>query len=291
MSFSTWRKQEFRTRPWHNAYPLGNEYRCSPGGFSSYVLGKNKSARGFGISLPESQGGHKFLLEDAYMSRYELIEKDILEYDLGPLNSAGTFDTSRKFPGKFLGRFPLVFMDAHPLRTYHHPRLTELTQDEWGAAHKAYRSSLPIAELIIGLESVTPGGTIITRLSHVECFPAAPFLYLLDQLSEKLVLHKPRTMHANRGTCYVVAKGVGGVRRAKTRQLYLAGLRKLLVELRQGGPDGCGRMIVPGDLDFIVTEDKILDEYLDRLIKLSRGVWATQVEGLSHLFRKKGIQF
>ena len=225
------------------------------------------------------------------MPRYELIEKDILEYDLGPLNSVGTFDASRKLPGKFLGRFPLVFMDAHPLRTYHHPRLTELTQDEWGAAHKAYRSSLPIAELIIGLESVTPGGTIITRLSHVECFPAAPFLYLLDQLSEKLVLHKPRTMHANRGTCYVVAKGVGGVRRAKTRQLYLAGLRKLLVELRQGGPDGCGRMIVPGDLDFIVTEDKILDEYLDRLIKLSRGVWATQVEGLSHLFRKKGIQF
>nr|VWO98130.1 Uncharacterized protein [Ganoderma boninense] len=263
---------------------------CSPGGFSSYVLGKNKRARGIGISLPESKGGHAFLLEHEYMSRYEFIEKDILEYDLEPLDVGGTFDTARKFPGKLLGRFPLVFMDGHALRTYQHPRLTELAQDEWRAAHGSYRSSLLIAQLIIGLESVTPGGTIITRLSHVECFPSAVILYLLDQLSEKLVLHKPRAMHMSRGTCYVVAKGVGGVRCAKARRLYLAGLRKLLLELRHDGPDGHGRMLAPGDLDFIATTDTILDEYLDRLIKLARGVWATQVEGLNHLFRKKGIQ-
>ncbi|PIL29478.1 hypothetical protein GSI_08420 [Ganoderma sinense ZZ0214-1] len=99
---------------------------CSPGGFSSYVLGKNKRARGFGISLPESKGGHAFLLEHEYMSRYEFIEKDILEYDLGPLDVSGTFDTTRRFPGKLLGRFPLVFMDGHALRTYQHPHLTSL---------------------------------------------------------------------------------------------------------------------------------------------------------------------
>ncbi len=224
------------------------------------------------------------------MSRYEIIEKDILEYDLEPLDADGMFDTARKFPGKFLGRFPLVFMDGHALRTYQHPRLTELTKDEWKAAHGAYRDSLHIAQLIIGLESVTPGGTIVTRLSHVECYPSAPFLYLLDHLSEKLVLYKPRTMHTSRGTCYVVAKGVGGVRCAKARQLYLAGLRDLLVELKHGGPDGRGRMIAPGDLDFIATNDTILHDYIDRFIELARGVWATQVEGLNHLFRKNGIQ-
>ncbi|KAI1785803.1 hypothetical protein LXA43DRAFT_976029 [Ganoderma leucocontextum] len=262
---------------------------CSPGGFSSYVLRKNKHARGIGISLPVAQGGHAFQLEDLYMSRYEFIEKDILKYDLEPLDAEATFDATQKFPGRFLGRFPLVFMDGHALRTYQHPRLTELTREEWKAAHGAYRDSLLVAQLIIGLESVTPGGTIVTRVSHVECYPAAQLVYLFDHLSEKLILHKPRTMHSSRGTCYVVAKGVGGVRYAKARQLYLAGLRKLLVQLRHGGPDGRGRMIAPEDLDFIATADTILNEYLDRLIELARGVWLAQVEGLNHLFHKKGI--
>ena len=267
-------------------------FRCSPGGFSSYILQKNKRARGIGISLPVTRGGHTFLLEDVYGSRYELIEKDILQYDLEPLRTLAdtTFDTTRNLPGEFLSRFPLVLMDAHALRTYHHPQLTEPTQEEWKAVHGCYRDSLLITQLIIGLESVAPGGTIITKLSHVECYPSAQLVYLLDHLCDKLILHKPRSMHSSRGTCYVVAKGVGGVRFAKARQVYLAGLRKLLVQLRHGGPDGRGRMISPGDLDFIATTHTILNEYLDRLIDLARGVWLAQVEGLGHLFRKKGIK-
>lgn len=77
---------------------------------------------------------------------------------------------------------------------------------------------------------------------------------------------------------------------AKARQQYLSGLRELLVQLRSGGRGGRGRMILPGDLDFVATAEAILTEYLDRLIELGRGVWSTQVQGLDRLFRKKGIQ-
>ena len=42
-------------------------------------------------------------------------------------------------------------------------------------------------------------------------------------------------------------------------------------------------MMVSGDLDFIITDQAILDDYLPRLIALGRDVWATQVEGLKRL--------
>ncbi|TBU41153.1 hypothetical protein BD309DRAFT_965875 [Dichomitus squalens] len=261
---------------------------CSSGGLSSYVLRKNRHARGTGISLPAVQGGHIFLLEESFLPRYEFIEKDILAYDISPFRSDSTTVSSQRLPGRFLRRFSLVLLGESASRTYHHP--VEPAPEDRKTVYGAYRDSLLITQLIIGLETVCPGGTIVMRLSHVECWPSAILLYLLDHLSDKLTVHKPRTMHASRGTCFVIAKGACGMQHAKARQQYLSGLRELLVQLRSGGRGGRGRMILPGDLDFVATAETILTEYLDRLVELGRGVWSTQVQGLDRLFRKKGIQ-
>lgn len=182
----------------------------------------------------------------------------------------------------------MILLDGHALRIYRHP--LEPTPEEYKFVHGVYRDNLLISQLIIGLESVSPGGTLVMKLSHIECFPSAMLIYLLDHICDKLIVHKPRTMHANRGTFYVVAKGACNVHHAKARKQYLCGLRELLVELRSGGPEGRGRMLLLGDLDFVATVETILGDYLDRLIELGRGVWSTQVEGLGRLFRKKGIQ-
>ena len=71
---------------------------------------------------------------------------------------------------------------------------------------------------------------------------------------------------------------------------YLAGLRALWCELRFGGEKGTGRAMVQGDLDFVATADEILDGYVDRLVELGRDVWATQVDGLLGLFKRKGVE-
>lgn len=175
-------------------------------------------------------------------------------------------------------------LDGHALRTYGHDGII-MTPDELKAAHGVYRDRLLVSQLIIALEAVSPGGTILIRLSHIECFPAAQLLYMLDALADSIVVHKPHVMHAMRGTFYVIAKGVNGSARAALRERYLDGLKKLWGKLGEGR----GRMMVPGDIDFIATADTILEEYLDRLIELGRGVWLTQIRGLSHLFKKKGI--
>ncbi|KAI0793578.1 hypothetical protein C8Q74DRAFT_1215152 [Fomes fomentarius] len=255
---------------------------CAPGGFSFYVLRKNSWACGTGITLPESAGGHAFLLDRRYRRKYKLIEQDILQYNLTP-NAPHT--SPQRLPDNLLKRFPLVMLDGHALRTYRHG--INMTPDELKAAHGVYRDRLLVSQLIIALEAVSPGGTILIRLSHIECFPAAQLIYMLDALADSIVVHKPRVMHAMRGTFYVIAKGVNGESaRAALRERYLDRLKKLWRELGEGRE---GRMMVPGDLDFIATADTILEEYLDRLIELGREVWLTQIRGLSQLFTKKGI--
>ncbi|KAI0699636.1 hypothetical protein C8T65DRAFT_613505 [Cerioporus squamosus] len=268
---------------------------CAPGGFSSYVLQSVPSARGIGISLPERMGGHALLLEQYLRRRYTHIQRDILEYDLSP--AVSPIDLSnrprKRLRDDFIGHFPLVILDGHALRTYQHPSIATLSADAdvLKAAHGAYRDRLLITQIIIALESVSRGGTIVTRLSHIECFPASQLLFLLDSISDELVLHKPQTMHASRGTSYVIAKGVfRSEEQAGKRGLYLQALRALWSEMQQGGPfNGVGRMLVEGDLDFVADAEAILDEYVDRLVELGRQTWATQVAGLRTLFKRRNI--
>ncbi|OJT04268.1 hypothetical protein TRAPUB_5002 [Trametes pubescens] len=264
---------------------------CAPGGFSTHILQTNPNARGVGISLPESQGGHPLLLSWEYMSRYEYIKQDLLEYDLSPhsVPSPALSLALRPLPDAFLGRFQIVLSDGHPLRTYHSP---DDTIDTLVGPH-AHRGLLLITQLIIALTAVQAGGTILVKLTHIEGSPSAQLLYLLDAISDTLVVHKPDTMHKIRASFYAIAKGVGGTEdRAALKERYIAGLRALWLELRTGGSSGGGRGLVDSDLDFIATPEEILDTegYLGRLVELGRPVWATQVQGLRFMFEKKGVR-
>ncbi|KAI0644345.1 hypothetical protein C8Q79DRAFT_914120 [Trametes meyenii] len=265
---------------------------CAPGGFSGCVLKRAPRASGTGISLPVPLGGHRFVLEREYSPRCHLIEHDILRYNLGvetPILHNVLSQDLVPLPEDFFARFALVMLDGHALRTYSLPIVTD-SDGEIRAAHQAYRDALLIGQFIIGLSSVQPGDTIVVKLTHVECFPTAHLIYLLDTISESLVLHKPRKVHTNRGTFYAIAKGVGSGDHAEIMARYLVGLRSLWSELRCGGPYGTGKYLITTDLDFVVTADAILDDYLGRLVKLGHDVWSTQAYGLRQFLKKKGIR-
>lgn len=260
--------------------------RCAPGGFSTHILCGNPDARGVGISLSEYQGGHPLLLSPVYAPRYQYIEQDLLEYDLS--STSDSVSNHPRLPDTFSNRFQLVLLDGHPLRTY---RACEDATDAPIAA-SACGGILLVSQLIIALASVQAGGTLVVKLTHIECSPAAPLLYLLDAISDTLVVHKPHTMHASRASFYAVAKGVGAEERAALKDRYLAGLQDLWRELRTGGFDGGPRRLTEGDFDFVVTPEKILDTegYLQRLVELGRPVWATQAQGLRDFLAKNGVQ-
>ncbi|KAI0819604.1 hypothetical protein BC628DRAFT_1475255 [Trametes gibbosa] len=261
---------------------------CAPGGFSAYVLQKNARASGVGISLPAAMGGYDLCLEPRLGARFRFVARDILSYDLGRAEPCdNSLDGDGAFPAELHARFGLVILDGHALRTY--TPASAAAGDPPSFAHAAYRDALLVAQFVVALTAVQPGGTVVAKLSHVECHPAAQLVFLLDVLSEALVLHKPRAAHANRGTFYAVARGVGRGRGAAMAEGYLVGLRALWRELRCGGEGGRGRFLGQSDLDFVTTADAILDEHVDRLVELGDGVWQTQVEGLQYFFHRKGI--
>lgn len=173
--------------------------------------------------------------------------------------------------------FDLVILDGHHLRT-------NIAADPWDI------DKLLIAQLIIALESVRHGGTIVIKLTYIERVISAQILYMLDVLSRNVFTMKPRTMHAKRASFYAVAYGFADEEGAEeSLKQVVIGMRNLWCELTFGGEEGRGRFLCEGDLDFLVTAQELRcgqDGYLDRLVTLGRNVWLVQVIGLNSLMRK-----
>ncbi|KIM39355.1 hypothetical protein M413DRAFT_197953 [Hebeloma cylindrosporum] len=249
---------------------------CCPGGFSSYILDKNPNANGTGVSLPVADGGHEFSLEEHHHSRFNLFSANLTYYQLGPT----IIDNGRLQVLPFdiiTGSFDVVLLDGHQLRTQ--------------------RSALPwdydrllISQLILGLQSVKDGGTIIMKLPMPHKPVSARILYLFNIISSRTLRWKPNLMHANRGTFYAVAKGVGKGQGGHKIPIILGALKALWVNLTFGGEEGSGRYMVPEDLDFLISMDDLVSHHLDWLTKLGTPLWKVQKAALEKFYDGKHIK-
>lgn len=196
-------------------------------------------------------------------------------YQLGPSN----LDRKRlqTIPFDIRARtFDLALLDGHNLRTQVH----ELPWDG---------IRLSLSQIILALQSVKQGGTIVIKLSRPENVYTVRILYMLDKLCSDLSTCKPRTMHSDRGSFYAVAKGLGLGEEGGRLLNFLNTFQCLWLEATFGGEEGRGRPITENDLDFIVKLEDLRNHYLDRLIQLSRMVWRIQAVGIRNLLRKKGM--
>ncbi|KAJ7461595.1 hypothetical protein FB451DRAFT_486185 [Mycena latifolia] len=246
---------------------------CCPGGFTSYILSKNSSAQGLGISSEIENGGHKFLLEDRHRARFKIYYADLTYYRLGPLPTSAAPDakTMHALPFDSSKRFDVVLLDGYQLRKHPSAR-----PGDW--------DRLLVSQLIIGLQAARHGGTLVIKLADAEQVNTAKLLHMLDILSVNLETFKPRYMHATRGTFYAVAKGVGEGRGASRLLALVDALKELWVDLTIGGADGAGRVLAEDDLDFIIGTAEVRQaKYLDRLIELGQKVWAVQARALAGL--------
>jgi len=247
---------------------------CCPGGFSSYILAKNRTAKGLGISLDVADGGHRYLLEAYLRPRHDLHYTNLTLYQLGPTRIMR--EDLKDIPSDIGNRtFDLALLDGHQLRT-------QQSAMPWD------RHRLGISQMILALQAVKKGGTIIVKLSRPEYHYTARILYLLDHLSERLSAYKPRSIHASRGTFYAIAQGIGGRAGMEKFSAILESFQSLWVELTYGG-EGSGRFLADEDLDFIISVDDLIKTYLDRLIELGRDAWEVQAEVLAKFLRYKDV--
>lgn len=248
---------------------------CCPGGFTTYILEKNAQATGLGISLDVEKGGHAPLISADHLKRFDLRFADLTYYQLGPSKINGR--RLQVVPFDIRGRtFDLALLDGHHLRTQVH-----------GLPWDGIRLSL--SQIILGLQSVKQGGTIVMKLSRPENAYSARILHMLDKICTNLSTCKPRTMHSDRGTFYAVAKGVGLGEEGGRLPNILNTFKYLWLEATFGGEEGQGRPLTEKDLDFIVTIEDLQNHYLDRLIQLGRMVWKIQEQGIHRLLQKKGM--
>lgn len=241
-------------------------------------MDRNNTARGVGISLPVHEGGHTFALEEHHRCRFKLIQADLTYYRLGPASHPHAIQGKELLPLPLAVRlqtFDVVLLDGHHLRTQ--PKTREWDWDR-----------LLISQIIIALQAVKRGGTIVIKLGNPERFNIAILLLMLDFVSSSVQTCKPQTIHGLRGTFYAVAKGVGEGREAGRLPEILESLRQLWLDLTVGGEEGVGRFMTRDDLNFVMTDAELFqDQQLDRLIELSRGVWNVQAHALRNWMRKR----
>ena len=149
---------------------------------------------------------------------------------------------------------------------------------------------LLIAQLIIALEYINRGGTLIVKFNHLESVITAQLVYMLDNFSEKLVVFKPGTS-AKRGSFYAVVTGVGlGMGLGwewKRRESFLENLREVWWKLTYGDdPRSGGRYLKEEDLNFIVNFETLQGSYLATLIKLGRVAWRIQSQALRKTYKR-----
>ncbi|CAK5280321.1 unnamed protein product [Mycena citricolor] len=242
---------------------------CCPGGFSSYILNKNPFAQGLGISSENETGGHPFLVEKRHQARFKVHYADLTYYRLGPLPASvvrGSTKSLRALPFDCNKRFDVVLLDGKQI-------------------HRDPKSNISdrffVSELIIGLQAIKKGGTLVVRLIDPESVETAKLLHMFDLLASSLDTFKPRTMHVARSTFYAVIKGVGEGPKGGSLPHFINKLKELWVDLSLGGTEGAGRSLCHEDLDFIISIDELkATKNLDRLIKLSRAVWEVQAKAL-----------
>ena len=153
---------------------IKSSFRCSPGGFTAYLLSKYQHAHGVGVSLPVKLGGPEFIIAKDLRSRFKLHLADLTSFRLHPITKT-TAEHLRRLapvPQDFRGSH-LVIMDARIFLTQF-----SLHDVHYKAKMPRYlkRHRLLIAQIAIALRSLQLGGTAIVTLAHAEQLVTAQLL-------------------------------------------------------------------------------------------------------------------
>ncbi|CAE6404911.1 unnamed protein product [Rhizoctonia solani] len=250
----------------------------APGGFTQYLLRKNRRAHGMGISLPKEQGGNGFgITYSDYLPRYELHWADLTAFDLAP---------SIPKPATSNGDYPLLpFKPAS--------RDLVVCDAQWVLNPDNLKrpwnwTRLIISQLLIALRAVSPGGNIFIRLSCVERTLTGRILLALCRISNLVRTVKSTQFQAVRSYFYVLAQQVHP--ESDECKELIASLERLWYMMTFEGENGYGRDISAEDEELITSDEEMLGEKgLSTIIQLGTPIWEIQYDALCHFLSRRGV--
>ncbi|TID21551.1 S-adenosyl-L-methionine-dependent methyltransferase-like [Venturia nashicola] len=247
----------------------------APGAFTLSVMRHNRhrNVLAHGITLPEKDGGHP-LWVDTSKVQVEELDLTMLATEFG----CETIPRSHPDHDLFLTKqpfcdqqFQLILCDGQVLRNTVHPR------SEHRERFEARR--LAAAQLILALQRIMPGGTIVMLLHKVEALETIQLLFEFDSFSE-IQLFKPIKHHEIRSSFYLIAKKVQP--HADTAQAALKEWR-----------EDWYRSTFGGEKDKNVDMERIqyvLDTFGGRLIELGEPIWKHQADALAEKAFTRGTE-
>ena len=245
----------------------------APGGYTASALKYNPGATAFGITLSPAQGGHKMLLKSnnstVLFRDITMLAKEFGFDDLPPTHPEHkSFLNERPY---LEHKFYLVFCDGQVLRTHQ--------RAEYREQHEARR--LTTSQLILALQRIRPGGTMVVLLHKADSWVAVELMYHFNQFSS-IQLFKPKQKHALRSSFYLIAKNVrpdaDGARTA------VESWKRSWWSATFGGENGTGEFEVKASTDYVQT---VLDDFGGKLVELGRPVWQIQANALNRKLTNK----
>lgn len=259
-------------------------HSCCPGGFSQYILQKNRRAQGQGFSLPPEKGGHRLSITER--TRWKITYQDITRYDFytpflsGPLPSESlvTTDDGDAYDLQPLPELPpqdLVIADGQFLRSI-------IVAEGTTVGHEPY-ARLTYSQLVFALTFLRPGGTLVFKLTHCDRYSTIRIILNLQSVADTLTCFKPKSCWSDRASFYVVAKGVrtdSPSCGALVRE-WATSLRGLMTDI-----------VVPEDGLEKEDRDRLTEEMIGRgeivpLVPMFKQVWRTQADRLEQMLHQR----
>ncbi|KAI1971599.1 hypothetical protein LOZ53_004452 [Ophidiomyces ophidiicola] len=254
----------------------------APGGYSATVLKHHRNARISALSLPKEDGGHDILLpnwKNHPRVEVELMDITMLSSEFGypgllPLDhpAASQFSPHRPFVES---QFDLIFCDGQVLRS-HHRALTCQSEP----------SRLITAQLILALQRIQPGGTIVLLLHRVHSPCSVRIIEAFSHFAD-INLVNPTGFHASRNSFYLVAKNLDPTNMNAWQLLNHLKNQWKVATLQAFGCEPQSNEIpeLGGDME------RLMDSFGRTILDLSEPLWEIQARALRKKFLKgRGIQ-
>lgn len=250
----------------------------APGGYSSSVLQYSPHSHVSGITLPHVAGGHQLLIPYGHQDpRVDVHFADITmlaaEYGVADIPDGhpdiSNFSNERPWASK---SFDLVFCDGQVLRT-HAPHIASYRE-------KCEAGRLTCSQLILAMQRIKAGGTLIILLHKVEMWDTVRLLSIFDKISQ-IELFKPVKSHQIRSSVYLIAKNVQSHQPEAAAAIdeWKAAWKNATFPSCANEEDGDQ----PDLLETRVPNDEVLNllaSFGERLIELGEPIWRIQIDAL-----------
>lgn len=262
------------TLPRSNARVL--DLCMAPGGFTASVLKHTHHAVVCGITLRTHLGGHRLFRRPDSRVQMIFIDITMLHAELGVAEippghgEVSNFSDMRSWYGK---RFDLIFGDGQELRT-HEPYIAEYRRPV-----EAIR--LKVSQLILALQRIESGGTLIVLLHHLEIYETIKTLSVFDKIAQ-IQLFKPVTAHKMKASFYLIAKNVQPEHPKAV--IAINEWKKTWKELTFPTLDRDGQGDPPQIASEIELQEEVsnlLELFGERIIELGEPIWQIQKDALA----------